>query len=209
MPNTTLIVTLVVLVTMIALDKIVRIKVSEHIDALYSAGNGDELLTYLDGFLVKYLYPAYNRAFMKINALELTGDFDGEGRELALLLSEKRLDNKQRHAVVLRGFEFYLKEGNAQRARELLEEIEGWDRFPSKNLYFILYSVVVEKSAAYIPLCKDKLQDAQGADKLQLLYLLSKQYENIEQFEKAREYEAQSVELLNELRSGSACGEAA
>lgn len=202
MPSATLIITLIVLVVVIAADKIVRRRVSERINALYSAGNGGDLLDYLDGHLVKYLYPAFNRAYMRINAYELMGDSKGEGQELALLLSEKRLDEKQRHAIVLRGFEFYLKEGKAKKARELLDEIEGWDGFPSKGMYTVLYKVVAEKSADYISLCEDKLKSAQEADKLQLLYLLSKQYENVGQADKAREYEAQSVELLGKLRSG-------
>ena len=115
MPSATLIITLVVLVVVIAADKIVRKRVSEHIDALYSAGNGSGLLDYLDGHLVKYLYPAFNRAYMRVNAYELMGDSKGEEQELALLLSEKRLDKKQRQAVVLRGFEFYLKMGFLRR----------------------------------------------------------------------------------------------
>ena len=204
MPNATLIITLIVLVVVIAADKIVRRRVSEHINALYSAGNGGDLLDYLDGHLVKYLYPAFNRAYMRVNAYELMGDSKGEGQEWALLLSEKRLDEKQRQAIVLRGFEFYLKEGKAKKARELLDEIEGWGEFPSKDMYTVLYKVVAEKSADYISLCEDKLKSAQGADKLQLLYLLSKQYENAGQTDKARVCEAQSVELLDELRSDEA-----
>ena len=202
MPSATLIITLVVLVVVIAADKIVRKRVSEHIDALYSAGNGSGLLDYLDGHLVKYLYPAFNRAYMRVNAYERMGDSKGEEQELALLLSEKRLDKKQRQAVVLRGFEFYLKEGKAKKARGLLDEIEGWDGFPSKDMYTVLYKVVAEKSADYIPLCEDKLKSANGAEKLQLLYLLSKQYKNAGQADKAREYETQSVDFLSELRSG-------
>lgn len=200
MPSATLIITLIVLVVVIAADKIVRRRVSERINELYSAGNGGDLLDYLDGHLVKYLYPAFNRAYMKVNAYELTGDSKGEGQELALLLSEKRLDEKQRRAVVLRGFEFYLKEGKAKKARELLNEIEGWDGFPSKDMYLVLYRVVADKSSDYITLCEGKLKDARGPDKLQLLYLLSRQYENNGQMEKAREYETKSVELLGRLR---------
>ena len=67
-------------------------------------------------------------------------------------------------------------------------------------MYLVLYRVVADKSSDYITLCEGKLKDAKGPDKLQLLYLLSRQYENNGQMEKAREYETKSVELLGRLR---------
>lgn len=204
MPSATLVITLLLLMVVIAADKIVRRKVAGHIDALYSTGNGHELLDYLGGNLVKYLYPSFNRAFMRVNAYELTGDLEGEERELTLLLSERRLDKKQRQATVLRGFEFYLKERKNKKARELLNEIEGWNDFPSKEMYSMLYEVIANKSANYIQVCESKLKNAVGADRLQLLYLLSKQYENIGNMEMAKEYEKQSFGLLGELRCGKA-----
>lgn len=208
MPSATLVITLILLVVAVATDKIVRRKVAGHIDALYSTGNGSDLLVYLDSHLVKYLYPSFNRAFMRVNAYELIGDAKGEGRELAMLLSEKRLDEKQRHTVVLRGFEFYLKERENKKARELLNEIERWDNFPSADMYSMLFEVVTNNSASYIQACEDILTDTEGADRLQLLYLLSKQYKNIGRTEIAREYETQSIESLGELRSGKAHNEA-
>ena len=75
---------------------------------LLARGEYGEYLTMLDSFLVKYLYPKYNRLYMKLNGYMFIEDHEEIGRLFDEMLA-MRVTKKQRKDLVLKAFNYYVE----------------------------------------------------------------------------------------------------
>jgi len=106
--------TLVVLMLFVIVDQILRRRAYKKVQDLYGQHRSDELLAYLEGRYARLFFPAYNRTYMKFNACLQKDDAERVQIALEELLATKSSD-EQRSDLVIRAFEFYLKQGKLQR----------------------------------------------------------------------------------------------
>ena len=71
-------------------------------------GRCDEALELLDKPSSKWLYPPFNREYMKLNAYLVKDDVEGASRQFDVLLTMRAAKN-QRSEVVVRAFRFYME----------------------------------------------------------------------------------------------------
>lgn len=150
----------------------------------------DELFELLDSKLVRYLFPEYNREYLRLNAYLVKGDTKAAGRVLDGLLTQKA-SRAQRIDLVVKALNTYVSEGKTKRAKAMLDEIESWDdkKLAGKQRECRqLYDVVLLKRASHIDEMEHELQTAKGARRGQLEYLLALQYEMRGDMERRNEH---------------------
>lgn len=199
--NAWTIVTLAVLAMVVVGDQLLRRYVSNRIQQLYVAGEADMLLDYTKSLPVTSFYPAFNCMYMRLNAYVLKDDVDNAKKILSELLAEKRLDAKQRLAVVTKAFEYYMEHDDYQNAGLLLPELESSGNEPLFAGCRRFYEILANGSTAYVDEMESELKKSKGIRRGQLLYLLARQYENKGDAVIASDYERRSVELLGGLAS--------
>ena len=159
-------------------DQLARRWAYRKMNRLYASGQFDELLDFLDGRYAKTFFPSYNRMYAIYNAYEKMGDVHAAENELACLMATKK-NAQQRMDLLLRAFEFYLKNGRYEKAAKALDKIRGIEKLePMVDDLTQLYEIVAEKSSAHIASMEAQLDDADPATKHRLLYLLALQYDN-------------------------------
>ena len=133
-------------------------------------------------------YPKYNRAYMQFRTYDAMGDVKHASETIDLLFALNPADN-QLPDLLIKAFEFYLRNGDKTNAKKMLDRIETKDEFAKmapelKKLYLVL----AEGNASYIDEMKAQLDTADDPTKQRLLYLLSKQYETLGDEENAAKY---------------------
>lgn len=150
----------------------------------------DELFELLDSKLVRYLFPEYNREYLRLNAYLVKGDTKAAGRVLDGLLTQKA-SRAQRIDLVVKALNIYVSEGKTKRAKAMLDEIESWDdkKLAGKQRECRqLYDIVLLKRTSHIDEMEQELQTAKGARRGQLEYLLALQYEMRGDMERRNEH---------------------
>ncbi len=150
----------------------------------------DELFELLDSKLVRYLFPEYNREYLRLNAYLVKGDTKAAGRVLDGLLTQKA-SRTQRIDLVVKALNIYVNEGKTKRAKAMLDEIESWDdkKLADKQRECRqLYDIVLLKRTSHIDEMEQELQAAKGARRGQLEYLLALQYEMRGDMERRNEH---------------------
>ena len=134
----------------------------------------------LNGFFSRLLLPGYNRLFMLLTAEQCLDDATAV-RSIIDQMLKLRMTAEQRLALLLRGFNFFIDQKDYKRAKKLLVELrEERTKTPAEALANCerTYDVFAHKSSAYIKEMRSQLKDAKGEVRMNLLYLLSVQYEN-------------------------------
>ena len=172
--------TLVVLMLFVIVDQILRRRAYKKVQDLYGQHRSDELLAYLEGRYARLFFPAYNRTYMKFNACLQKDDAERVQIALEELLATKSSD-EQRSDLVIRAFEFYLKQGNFKDAKTMLDEIGDMPRMNEvADECRKIYEIVAEGSSAYIDEMQAAKQGAAQETIHRLDYLLSLQRTNEE-----------------------------
>lgn len=184
------------IVVLILADQIARRVAYAKMNRLYNGGRFEELLDFLEGRYARMFFPAYNRMYAIYNTYEKMGDVEAAERELANLLASKK-DAQQRMDILLRAFEFYLKNGRYEKAQRALEKIRGIEKLePMVEDLAQLYEIIANKSSAYIEDMEKKLEGADPATKHRLYYLLSLQCDNKGDAAAAERYRTLDRELV-------------
>lgn len=161
-----------------------------QMQVLLSQKRFDELFEVLDSKLVRYLFPEYNREYLRLNAYLVKGDTKAAGRVLDGLLTQKA-SREQRIDLVIKALNIYVSEGKVKRAKAMLDEIESWDDkklAPKQRECRQLYDVVLLKKTSHIREMEEELQTAKGARRSHLEYLLALQYEAEGDMERRNEH---------------------
>lgn len=143
---------------------------------LQSEAYGEYLLL-LNCPFVKFVFPKYNQAYMKLN-VDLLMEDDAETDHQFQMMLSMRTTKKQREDLVAKAFHFYIEQGNETMASTLMEEIRTFEDVQVVKECQILYDIYVRKSDAYISEMEEQLQHLKGMQAGMMEYLLSLQYEN-------------------------------
>ena len=156
-------------------------------EKLFEKGDFEGCLRVLDGPVARVVYPRYNQLYMRLNAQMCLSDAEAARATIDEMLALGSSD-KQRLVLLLRAFNFFVEQEDYDRAGELLgelrekaspEQLAGCER---------TYAIFAEKSSAYIDQMEAELKDATGPERTTLLYLLSVQYENKGDAQRANAY---------------------
>ena len=167
---------------------------------LIAQGEFDQLYELLETKKVAMAFPEYNRTYLKLNAKIMEGDEKGARQILSDLLS-RHLPKNMHEDIVLKAFGFYIDHQDGKRAKKMLAEIEQWDdkHAAAKTECRRTYDIVIKKSTAYIDGMERELTEASGMQRGQLLYLLSLQYVNAGDQERAKRYRDQMVTTMTNV----------
>ena len=126
----------------------------------------------LNSAFAKFVFPVYNRNYMKLNAYMLLDD----GDEIDALLKEMLQMN------------YYVEQEDQEKAKVLLSEIETFNDEKMKAESRKIYNIFLLKTHQYIKEMEQQLQNVTGVEKGFLEYLLYLQYENKGDQKKSRYY---------------------
>ena len=178
----------VLIIVFVSADQIARRRSFTKAAKLFESGQYEELISYLDGKYARFFYPKYNRAYMQFRTYDAMGDVKRASETIDLLFALNPADN-QLPDLLIKAFEFYLRNGDKTNAKKMLDRIDTKDEFAKmapelKKLYLVL----AEGNTSYIDEMKAQLDTADDPTKQRLLYLLSKQYETLGDEENAAKY---------------------
>lgn len=155
--------------------------------ALYERGEMGEYLHTLEMPLVRLVFPAWNRAFMRMNALMVEEDRSALDKLIPEMLCMGQ-SPKQRRELIGRAFNYYVEQGNEVGAKPLLEEIERVEPSEVSRQARMTYEIYLEKSFAYIDAMETRLSEVSGVNRGFTELLLAIQYENEGDARRAEQY---------------------
>lgn len=164
-------------VFVLAMTEIAKRFYAAKLAALYERGEMGEYLHTLEMPLVRLVFPAWNRAFMRMNALMVEEDRSALDKLIPEMLCMGQ-SPKQRRELIGRAFNYYVEQGNEVGAKPLLEEIERVEPSEVSKQARMTYEIYLEKSFAYIDAMETRLSEVSGVNRGFTELLLAIQYEN-------------------------------
>ena len=162
----------------------------DQLQHLLSLERFDDFFELIDSKQAELVFPEYNRQYFKLNAYLMQGDTEQANQMLEHLLSLKS-SKAQRRDLVLKAFNIYMAQENAERGQAMLHEIEGWDEPQYEQIKIDsrrLFDISMHDSTAYIEDMERERASADAARKSQLDLMLAMQYETLGNHEKRDEY---------------------
>ena len=174
-------------VFVLAMTEIAKRFYAAKLAALYERGEMGEYLHTLEMPLVRLVFPAWNRAFMRMNALMVEEDRSALDKLIPEMLCMGQ-SPKQRRELIGRAFNYYVEQGNEVGAKPLLEEIERVEPSEVSKQARMTYEIYLEKSFAYIDALETRLSEVSGVNRGFTELLLAIQYENKGDARRAEQY---------------------
>lgn len=174
-------------VFVLAMTEIAKRFYAAKLAALYERGEMGEYLHTLEMPLVRLVFPAWDRAFMRMNALMVEEDRSALDKLIPEMLCMGQ-SPKQRHELIGRAFNYYVEQGNEVGAKPLLEEIERVEPSEVSKQARMTYEIYLEKSFAYIDAMETRLSEVSGVNRGFTELLLAIQYENKGDARRAEQY---------------------
>lgn len=174
-------------VFVLAMTEIAKRFYAAKLAALYERGEMGEYLHTLEMPLVRLVFPAWNRAFMRMNALMVEEDRSALDKLIPEMLCMGQ-SPKQRRELIGRAFNYYVEQGNEVGAKPLLEEIERVEPSEVSKQARMTYKIYLEKSFAYIDAMETRLSEVSGVNRGFTELLLAIQYENKGDARRAEQY---------------------
>lgn len=171
----------------LAMTEIAKRFYAAKLAALYERGEMGEYLHTLEMPLVRLVFPAWNRAFMRMNALMVEEDRSALDKLIPEMLCMGQ-SPKQRRELIGRAFDYYVEQGNEVGAKPLLEEIERVEPSEVSKQARMTYEIYLEKSFAYIDAMETRLSEVSGVNRGFTELLLAIQYENKGDARRAEQY---------------------
>ena len=163
---------------------------------LLREGSCDEALELLDKPSSKWLYPPFNREYMKLNAYLVKDDVEGASRQFDVLLTMRSSKNQRSEAVV-KAYRFYMEHERYKDAKPLLEEIEKTAEKPVAEESRLMWEIFAE---SHIPEMEKQYEEAKGPQqRMRLALLIATQYENAHNKVKVAEWRSKANDAAGEL----------
>ena len=163
---------------------------------LLREGSCDEALELLDKPSSKWLYPPFNREYMKLNAYLVKDDVEGASRQFDVLLTMRSSKNQRSEAVV-KAYRFYMEHERYKDAKPLLEEIEKTAEKPVAEESRLMWEIFAEND---IPEMEKQYEEAKGPQqRMRLALLIATQYENAHNKVKVAEWRSKANDAAGEL----------
>ena len=162
-------------------------------------GRCDEALDLLDKPSSKWLYPPFNREYMKLNAYLVKDDVEGASRQLDVLLT-MRSSKDQRSEAVVKAYRFYMEHERYKDAKPLLEEIEKTAEKPVAEESRLMWEIFAENDTSHIAEMEQQYGEAKGPQqRMRLALLIATQYENAHDKAKVAEWREKANAAAAEL----------
>lgn len=174
-------------VFVLVMSEIAKRVYTAKLAVLYEHGEMEEYLHMLEMPLVRLVFPAWNRAFMRMNALMVEEDRSALDKLIPEMLCMGQ-SPKQRRELIGRAFNYYVEQGNEVGAKPLLEEIERVEPSEVSKQARMTYEIYLEKSFAYIDAMETRLSEVSGVNRGFTELLLAIQYENEGDARRAEQY---------------------
>ncbi len=136
---------------------------------------------------VKFLFSRYYLAYLKMESSVIEGN-KGKINDRFDELLNMNLTNKQREEVVMKAFNYYLSVENKVKCKELLETINLTNNVKMKEEANMTYDIFLMKRHNHIESVLEKMEDIAEENRGVYEYLLSVQYNNKGDKEKAKYY---------------------
>lgn len=173
-------------------------------DTLTNLMRQGDVQGYLDTLqkpLCRLVLPAWNHKYMQLNGLLIADDTQAVDALLADML-KMRQNKVQRRELVNKAFTYYIERKDKDAARTMLEEIKGWGDEAAAQQAQTTFDIYLDGSSAYIEQMEGQLDAAVGMDRGLLELMLSLQYENKGDSERAVEYFERSKAHMLDLADG-------
>jgi hypothetical protein len=180
-------VTIVVVVLYILAREIAKRVIDAKLQALYATNRYDECIELLNKPVSRILQPTYQQYLQRFTVYEAKRDDKAALFTLDTLLG-LRLSKRHRLMVVTRAFNYYVRQGKGAKSKEMLDEIAACGNRELVADCRLTYAIVFSGEHGYIVQMESLLEKAVPEQKAKLCFLLSKQYANAGDREKAREY---------------------
>lgn len=168
------------------------------IEHYFTEGDYRTCLRLLDNYLIRFLYPKFNRLFMRLNVMLALDDANGVIDVLDSLFSCK-MNARQKYVLYGKAFMFYLEIEDEVRAKQTLKLIQALDDEEIYQKSLCMYEIYFEQETRYIPEMLQKIKTAQDGDYLRLCQLLAMQYENKGNKDRAEYYYSQVRQSVSRL----------
>lgn len=178
---------LIIATLVLALCEVGKRMYTAELARLLEAGDIAAFRKTLNLPLVRLIFPAWNRAFMELNACLRAEDTGGAYHAIEHLRTLKA-SKVQRADLCVKAFTFYVEQKDKQAAKEMLNEMPSVCDSDIVEENRRLYEIYLEGSSAYITPLKERLAQATGADKGFLELLIAVQYENRGDGKRAKAY---------------------
>ena len=166
-------------------------------------GRCDEALDLLDKPSSKWLYPPFNREYMKLNAYLVKGDVEGTSRQFDVLLTMRSSKN-QRSEVVVKAYRFYMEHERYKDAKPLLEEIEKTAEKPVAEESRLMWEIFAENDTSHIGEMESQYAKAKGArERMRLALLIATQYENAKRGPEVEKWRRKAEAAAHELETAA------
>ena len=163
-------------------------------------GHCDEALELLDKPSSKWLYPPFNREYMKLNAYLVKDDVEGASRQFDVLLTMRSSKN-QRSEVVVKAYRFYMEHERYKDAKPLLDEIEKTADKGVADESRLMWEIFAENDSSHITEMEQQFKEAKSPQqRMRLALLIATQYENAHEKAKVAEWRDKANAAASELQ---------
>ncbi len=157
------------------------------LQVLYAGGLYKECIELLDRRLARIVMTTYKQYYMRFVIYEAEGNTVAAERMLEHVLNMKSSKSK-RAGLVAQAFNFYVMAGNRKQAKVMLQELKASDQKAVAADCQLTYDIVFGKRCDEIERMEAMLDRADPAMKTKLYMLLSHQYANAGDKQRARKY---------------------
>lgn len=189
---------IVVLVAYLIITKMMKKKIFAQIISAVQNQDMDEVERITKKASTRYLIPPFNLEYLKLNAYILEGNKRKINDQFDLLIKNMRKNKAQTEDVTMKAFNYYVGMEDKHRTKELLEKIDTFTNVRMQEEAHMMYDIFIQKGFNYIEQMEEDLKNMNDAQKAINEYLLSVQYANKGDKEKAKEYEDLSRKHMNE-----------
>ena len=163
-------------------------------------GRCDEALELLDKPSSEWLYPPFNREYMKLNAYLVKDDAEGASRQFDVLLTMRSSKN-QRSEVVVKAYRFYMEHERYKDAKPLLDEIEKTAEKGVAEESRLMWEIFAENDSSHIAEMEQQFKEAKSPQqRMRLALLIATQYENAHEKAKVAEWRDKANAAASELQ---------
>lgn len=179
----------------------------------YQRRKRDELLKQLDGCLnrkdfrtfdelidsrpVQRLFPAYNRAYLKLNGAMYKEDM--AKIDEAFDSFTMPMNKAQKEALYKKGFYYYLGLEDKEKTDhyyDLLKELDVKDR----HSLDVMYDIYIDKGYKYLDEMNERIEGLSEDEQMPFFALLADMYRNKGDDKKAKEYEKKVSDYTKEMK---------
>lgn len=173
-----------------------RSMISNKLQNLFTSKLYDEFLDTVDKPSTRFFIPAYNRAYLRLNAFMAKGSAEKAKAAFDQLLT-MRSTRTQRDDLLFKAFQFYMQQEDFEDAKAVLDEMRSYGRHEERVEECVrAYEIFGNSSCAYIDEMEAAFDEAPYALKVSYALMLATQYASKKDGGSAEKWQNTARELL-------------